>query len=204
MNSFFKRLTLLIVAIGVIALSFWPTESQEKQERQQQVYNADYYFKQVTISKYAANGQLNSQLTASQMQHIKLTDSSEISSPEIVFVPQKTINSNKQENHSTNNKSGNYWHIQANKGLLNHKANEVLLTDDIAIQQKKTAQDQALLKVTTKALNVQLDLKQATSPHQVFIDSNFAKTSGSGLFADFNIQEVKILSQVHTQGIIHE
>ena len=180
-----KRRTKIIitasVSIFVLTLSYWQPSKQVDIDTEATLSGADYFFREVKLKQYEQDGSLASQLTAEKMVHFREKNRSTFEAPAILFSSQ----------------SSSAWQLTSAKGYLEHNTNQLKLEREVRIFPLENANSSL---IATQNLDINLEQKIAKTDTPVSIQTDSTKTHAVGMVADFNMEQIKLVSNVVTQG----
>ena len=179
-------LSFAIVLVTILMLSFqWQEESiKEVPTTTIPKTEADYFFKNVVMTSYDANGNQTNSVLAERIEHFKLKQLSIVQKPQL-----KAQNSAKSS-----------WLVSSTSGRLDHKqqqlAFEKLVTIDGEI--KIEADRLSHYSIQTQDLVFDLANNTARSKTNVLIKSQDTQTYANEFFADINADEIQLTGNVST------
>lgn len=182
MKNILTLSVVLLLTLGALAL--WDSPPQRLLEKGQigtisSQQPPDIYLRNTTAKSYDNSGELNHIVTASNTKHYKEKQLTELNSPALQL---------KQDD-------GAQWHASANKGSSKENGETFELNGQVIL--KQYSQDQTLeTEITTSALTLQPQLKQAASDEAVIMRTPEHNIKAVGLKANLEDKQVELLSNV--------
>ena len=96
-------------------------------------------------------------------------------------------------------RNGNYWEVRARHGFVPEEGKELHLRDEVVVT--SPAQVPPPTRIETSELNLFPRENRATSSASVTVTRPGLTMRGRGLHADFNLQQVALLSDVHSRYV---
>lgn len=176
-----KIIAVASMATLFLGFNYWQPNTPVSVDNEATRSGADYFFRKVNLKQFNAQGKLASQLAAEKMAHYRENDHSIIDAPDILF----------------NSKSSEGWHLTSHQGYLEHQTNLLKLEHEVRIFPHKSQ-----LKSMILAQNLTLDLekKMAKTDSAVTIQTDSTETTALGMSADFDKEEIHLISDVITEG----
>ncbi|RZA17527.1 MAG: LPS export ABC transporter periplasmic protein LptC [Lysobacteraceae bacterium] len=178
------RATLTIVmALGAIASgwSVWrlsrPAEDGVLQTR------PDYVLRQYELTSLDKQGKESFTLRGPVLQRDPADKTMELATP-VFLVPDRV---------------GRYWNVRAQRGVVPAGGGQLLLTGDVVATSPADAPPST--RIDTQQLTLFPGENRATSPGVVTVTRPGLTMNGHGMRADFDRQQVSLLSQVRTRYV---
>lgn len=178
-----NRVTIAIIAFFTAALVlYWQVQSKRNTQLPRIVSTEerpDYTASNLKSVSFDENGKMATRVSAKHMAHYAKDDVTLFTEPVYHIFP---------------NNSNAEWKMTAVEGRLNRTDHKVVLQKDVIID--AITPDDPIQSLSTKYLELDLKTMIMTSKEQIDITGSGFDTSGIGLYADLNAQQVKLLSDI--------
>lgn len=178
-----NRVTLAIIAFfGTALILYWQVQHKRGADTDGSLNTADrpdYIIEDLRSVEFNEQGQVNSRVTAKHMEHYELKNQTFFTQPVYLVYPDQ----GKAE-----------WQIQADQGRLNKETGKVVLENNVIIDAINS--QEPIQTLSTSFLELDLNTMIMTSDRIIYITGNDFNIQGRGLYADLNVQEVQLTSQV--------
>lgn len=183
-NSIRQTLMFLPIAALLIALGYWNIRPESFDEQHTAVAtetSVDFFVVNPHTQQFKEDGSLNYRMKADKLEHIKATDITLMSQPDLLLYRQNEAP----------------WHVQSQRGEVAPAGKQVELIDDVRVQRTDNKNRQTLL--TTSRLTVFPDKEYAETSQAVKIDAANGVTTATGMKAYLNEGRMDLLSNVRGQ-----
>ena len=140
-------------------------------------HDPDYYANNLQTYILDETGAPSYYLETTALTHYPDNNTTELNEPRFLLYNQNQIS----------------WSINAASGRIETDRNEIQLSGKVLAQDKSTAQK---ISLKTNTLLFKPDTKTAETTAQVFIQNTHGKTEATGLNADLNNNQLKLLANV--------
>ena len=180
------RLTLILAPIAalLIALGYWNIRPESFMDRTPGAVNAnaiDFYVENGKSTQYQADGKLHYELTTKHLEHIKATDVTLLTQPDLQLYRGTAYP----------------WHVQSERGEVAPNGNQVELIDSVRVARTDAKGRPTIL--TTSRLTVFPDEEYAQTQQAVKIDAANGVTTAQGMKAYLNDGRMLLQSNVRGQ-----
>jgi lipopolysaccharide export system protein LptC len=183
-NRLRQTLLFLPIAALLIALGYWnirPESFDEAAQDNAPDTSIDFFLVNPHTQQFNEDGSLTYQLTSQKLEHIKTSDMTMLSLPDLLV-----YRANEQP-----------WHVQSKQGEVGPGGKQVELIDDVRAQRTDARNRQTLL--TTSRMTVFPDKKYAETSQAVKIEAANGVTTANGMKAYLNEGRMLLLSNVRGQ-----
>lgn len=194
LTSFAYKIGLLLLLIVIVAIYNYFTDASKNKDIDLDVEapTIDYYANNISMTQYQQDGNIEYRMTAEKLEHNERTD--------IAYLTQPTAHIYKN--------ADNPWFIRSNTGEIGPKGDTVELFDDIKGTQvdskgKTNTFEIGKTKNDTDPIRygevmIYPDKKYAESKDYAIVTSPDGQTSGVGIKAYFDTNQIQFLSKVQT------
>ncbi|MBF7730306.1 LPS export ABC transporter periplasmic protein LptC [Pseudomonas sp. N040] len=183
-NNLRQALLFLPIAALLIALGYWnirPESFGEAQIGDSPEASIDFFVVNPHTRQFKADGSLNYRVEADKLEHVKATDITLMSQPDLLLY----------------RKDEQPWHVQSQLGEVAPGGKQVELIDAVSVQRTDLQGRQTLL--TTSRMTVFPDQEYAETKQAVKIEAANGVTTANGMKAYLNEGRMLLLSNVRGQ-----
>jgi len=178
-----NRTTLAICAFFGLALAlYWQVQVKRNAMAlvvDTRIERPDFVADDLRTTEFNKLGLVESKMSAKHMEHYAKTHTTLFTEPVLMLYPQ-------------NGKAK--WQITAQNAMLEQLTNQVSLHNDVIIDAIDI--EEPLQSLETQQVTFNLETMIGHSEEPVIIKGNGFLIKGLGLFADLNVEEITLLSQV--------
>lgn len=182
MRNLGARLVPLVLLLALAAATLWlerATQVDAGRLDGKNRHDPDFVVDDLTVRRFAPDGKIQHTLNASQMRHYPDDDSTEVSSPQVIF-----------------HRGARPASLSAKSAWISKDGKEVILEEDVRYARRGLKGDPDTV-VATSRLTVFPDEETASSDRTVTITQGNSLVTGTGVEAD-NRQRVAVLrGRVH-------
>ncbi|MES2820671.1 MAG: LPS export ABC transporter periplasmic protein LptC [Pseudomonadota bacterium] len=179
LGAIFTLLAALLAAAGYWNIS--PVSFMEKTVTATDDSAIDFYVIKADTVQYQADGELHYEMTADRMEHLKTTDMTLLSAPDLMLYRGTPLP----------------WHVRSARGEVSPKGKEVELIDDVRVERTDAKGRPTIL--TTSRLTVIPEKEYAQTSQAVRIEAANGVTTAKGMKAYLNDGRMLLLSNVRGQ-----
>ncbi len=177
---------LLVCTLLIAALAYWSSQPQtilQESGLAQPSYHPDidFYALNSHTVKYLSNGQRHYELTANKVEHLKSTDVSLLTQPDLHV-------------YRTPDGKESPWHARSERGEVSSEATSVELIDKVRVE-RADAEGRPLILTTTR-LTIEPDKNYAQTAQPVRIEAFEGVTTATGMKAFMDKSQMHLLSNV--------
>ena len=180
----FPALLILITAV-LVAIGYWNIRPESFMQSPPAAVSAepsiDFYVLNSRTVQYQPDGKRHYELTAEKLEHIKATDISELTRPDLY-----AYRGTEQP-----------WHVRSERGEVGPEGKEVELIDKVRVERTDAEGRTSIL--TTSRLTVLPEKDYAETGQPVRIEAANGVTTGTGMKAYLNEGRMLLLSNVRGQ-----
>ena len=184
-KTFRQKLLLALIAVLLIAMGYyWNVRLELFTEAKVPVSNdaIDFYAANAHSIQYREDGSLAYEMTAARLEHMKATDVTNVSTPDLFFYREAEPQP---------------WHVQSVRAEVSPGGKQVELIDDVRVQRTDAANRTLLL--TTTRMTVIPDQNFAQTEQPVKITEPNGVTTAIGRKAYLKDSRMLLLSNVRGQ-----
>ncbi|BAU72646.1 LPS export ABC transporter periplasmic protein LptC [Metapseudomonas furukawaii] len=177
-------LILTPIAALLIALGYWNIRPESFMDRPQAAGgdNAiDFYVENGKSTQFQEDGKLHYEMTATRLEHIKATDVTLLTKPDLLL----------------HRGTAYPWHVQSERGEVGPEGKQVELIDQVRVARTDAKGRPTIL--TTSRLTVFPDQEYAQTQQAVKIDAANGVTTAQGMKAYLNDSRMILQSNVRGQ-----
>ncbi|MCO6058182.1 LPS export ABC transporter periplasmic protein LptC [Pseudomonas sp. MOB-449] len=180
------RLALILTPITalLIALGYWnirPESFMDRAPAQGNDNAIDFYVENGKSTQFQPDGKLHYEMTAKRLEHIKATDVTLLTSPDLLL----------------HRGTAYPWHVQSERGEVGPEGKQVELIEQVKVARTDAKGRPTIL--TTSRLTVFPDEEYAQTQQAVRIDAANGVTTAQGMKAYLNDGRMLLLSNVRGQ-----
>lgn len=180
----FPALLTLIAAV-LVAIGYWNIRPESFMQQPTvasgETPDVDFYVINSRTVQYQADGKRNYEMTAEKVEHIKASDVSLLTKPDLLSY-----------------RGGEHpWHVRSERGEVSAEGDEVLLIDKVRVERTDAKGRPTIL--TTSRLTVWPDEDYAETNQAVRIDAANGVTTATGMKAYLDDGRMLLLSNVRGQ-----
>ncbi|MDE3738444.1 MULTISPECIES: LPS export ABC transporter periplasmic protein LptC [Pseudomonas] len=180
------RLALVLIPIAalLVALGYWNISPESFMDRSPAAgsENAiDFYVENGKSTQFQEDGKIHYELTATHLEHIKATDVTLLTSPDLLL----------------HRGTAFPWHVQSERGEVGPEGKQVELIDKVRVARTDAKGRPTLL--TTSRLTVFPDEEYAQTQQAVRIEAANGVTTAQGMKAYLNDSRMILQSNVRGQ-----
>lgn len=179
-----RPVTFTLIAALLVAVGYWnirPESFLERQPAAEADSAVDFYVTNATTLQYQEDGQLRYEMTADKLEHLKASDVTLVSKPDLQLYRGTAYP----------------WHIQSARGEVAPEGKEVELIDDVRIA--RTDAKGRPTVITSSRMTVFPDKEYAQTRQAVRIEAANGVTTAKGMKAYMNDGRINLLSNVRGQ-----
>ena len=185
MNGKLRNYVIGLLAVALIgALGYWnvrPESFMEHQAAAESDTTIDFYVVGASAQQFQADGQLQYEMTATKLEHLKASDITLVEKPDLQLY-----------------RGTQYpWHVRSDKGEVAPEGKQVELIDNVRIA-RTDAQNRPTV-ITTSRATVFPDKEYAQTQQAVRIEAANGVTTAQGMKAYMNDGKIDLLSNVRGQ-----
>ncbi|MBD9485481.1 LPS export ABC transporter periplasmic protein LptC [Pseudomonas sp. PDM14] len=173
-----------LIAALLVAVGYWnirPESFMERQTVAEAESAVDFYAINASTQQYQEDGQLHYEMTAEKLEHLKASDVTLVSKPDLQLYRGTPYP----------------WHIQSARGEVAPEGKEVELIDDVRIA--RTDAKGRPTVITSSRMTVFPDKEYAQTRQAVRIEAANGVTTAKGMKAYMNDGRINLLSNVRGQ-----
>ncbi len=180
------RLPLILAALAVLlaAVGYWNIRPASFTDRHATALDdsaIDFYATNTHTLQYQADGQLHYEMTATKVEHLKTSEVTLLSQPDLLLFRGTPIP----------------WHVQSEHGEVSPTGEQVELIDSVRVERTDAKGNPTIL--TTSRLTVFPDREYAETRQPVKIDAANGVTTAVGMKAYLDDSRMHLLSNVRGQ-----
>ena len=185
-----KNLLLIAIALLLVVLGNWLTEEGVKQVDKHLTPPAamqkGYYLNELVITALNEDGQPQHRLQAKQLNYFDDVEQTELHQPRIELYEQGKV----------------AWHVNAKRGLLSQKNDEVRLQGNVKLKQSGNTEP---LQLTTSVLRIQPKQGRADTDQPVTLIQANNRIDAVGMMIEQHDQRLILLSKVrgYYEELVH-
>jgi lipopolysaccharide export system protein LptC len=177
-------LPLIIIALVFAAIGYWNISPERFLDQPQAVQpppSVDFFIENARSRQFQADGSLRYELTAERLEHLRDSDISLLSQPDLLI-------------HRLNEQP---WRVRSLRGEVAPQGSQVELIDAVRIEQ--TTPQNRFTRLTTSRLTIFPEREYAETAQPVRIENPDGVTTATGMQAYVNEGRVLLLSNVRGQ-----
>ncbi len=184
---FRKLLTFALFALAaalLAAVGYWsidPDSFAERPAAQGPASAIDFYVVDAQSVQYQADGKLHYEMTADRLEHLKSSDITLVSAPELLLY----------------RGSAHPWRVSSVRGEVSPQGKEIELIDRVRVERTDARGRPTVL--TTSRLTIIPDKEYAQTQQAVRIEAANGVTTAQGMKAYLNDGRMRLLSNVRGQ-----
>jgi lipopolysaccharide export system protein LptC len=183
-KNFRLALTLTPIAALLIALGYWNIRPESFMERTPVASSdnaIDFYVENGKSTQFQPDGKLHYEMTAKRLEHIKATDVTMLTNPDLLL----------------HRGTAYPWHVQSERGEVAPEGKQVELIDKVRVARTDAKGRPTIL--TTSRLTVFPDEEYAQTQQAVRIEAANGVTTAQGMKAYLNDSRMLLQSNVRGQ-----
>ena len=185
MNGKLRNYVIGLLAVALIgALGYWNVRPESFMDRRAaaEADNAiDFYVVGASTQQFQEDGQLQYEMTASKLEHIKASDVTLLDKPDLQLY----------------RGTPHPWHVRSDKGEVAPEGKQVELIDNVRIA--RTDAKNRPTVITSSRVTVFPDEEYAQTEQAVRIEAANGVTTAQGMKAYMNDGKINLLSNVRGQ-----
>ncbi|MGI2215614.1 LPS export ABC transporter periplasmic protein LptC [Shewanella baltica] len=178
-----SRVTLAIIAFfGTALVLYWQVQNKHSGDTDNRVKDQntpDFIIEDLRSVEFNEQGLVNSRVTAKHMEHYDSTNQTYFTQPVYLVYPDQ---------------GKAQWQLSADQGKLNKETGKVVLENNVIID--AISPEEPIQTLSTSYLELDLNTMIMTSDRTIYVTGKDFNIQGQGLYADLNVQEVQLTSQV--------
>lgn len=182
-----RSLILATLAALLVAAGYWnirPESFTEQSANQSTDNDIDFYVINAKSTQFQPDGKLAHQLTSSKLEHIKSSDITLLTKPDLLLYRGTELP----------------WHVQSERGEVAPEGTQVELIDAVRVARTDAKGRPTIL--TTSRLTVFPDKEYAQTEQAVRIEAANGVTTAQGMKAYLNDGRMLLLSNVRGQHAV--